>query len=546
MANDRVGHGIFEVGFDRAQIRAAGETELLPVAQDLARGVAGAFAAIKIGGFVKGGLDELKEAERVSAQTEQQLKNLGGTAGITSDQIDALSQSMLDQSGVDDELAKSAANTALRLGVQGDAVRRVVQDANDLSQTYGDITSDSELLAKALAKPEQAARLLKPAIGALTDEQQKSIQAFIAQGDTAAAGAVILDAVEAKVRGAASAFGDTLAGAEKKATEEMKNAKAALVEGLAPGLQFGADLTIRFAHGIESLPGPLRAVGGAAVFAGTEIFALAQPAAALVSIIGRWRDTHAAAAEATKALAAAEAASTAATQANVIASQSMDAATLRRVVSNEQVLFTDEEVAAALAERQLAEFKALVSNDALIVSDEELAAAQIEVATTGQAAGLGLAAALGPIGLVVAGAGLLITALGLVSGGEHNAAVDTADFTEALKSNSGELDQNIDKVSAHALAQDEGARAATNAGVSYSAMFEAIRSGKDDFSTLRESVESLGVKEGLAGQGASEFSRELIAAADAGTLSKSQVIDLLQVLEDLQQIDDLEIGRAHV
>lgn len=291
-----IGRGVIPVGFDPEQARRAGEEQLGPaftgIAQNLAGAISGAFATLKIKDFIGGGIDELKASVGVTAQSEQQLKNLGSTAGITLDQIDALSHAMLDQSGVDDELAKRAANTALRLGVQGDAVRRVVQDANDLSQSYGDITSDNELLAKALAKPEQAARLLKPAIGGLTDAQLESIKTFQAQGNEAAAQGVILDAVEAKVRGAAVAFGETLPGQTAKATESWKNAKAELVGGLAPAMEFTAKGTQLLAAGIDALPsGAQAALGGVVLLAGG-VAAVSSTVANSVVVLDKLRVLH--------------------------------------------------------------------------------------------------------------------------------------------------------------------------------------------------------------------------------------------------------------
>jgi hypothetical protein len=101
------------------------------------------------------------------------------------------------------------------------------------------------------------------------------------------------------------------------------------------------------------------------------------------------------------------------------------------------------------------------------------ALAETELAAAGAAAGTGFAASLGPIALVVAGIGVLATALALTGGNEHNAAVDATDFTQALKSQSSELDKNIDATISHGLAQDKSATAAANAGVSYKAMFDA-------------------------------------------------------------------------
>jgi hypothetical protein len=320
-----------------------------------------------------------------------------------------------------------------------------------------DLPAAAELLGRALQAPENSARILKPAIGALTDAQKDAITAFTQAGDSADAQAVILDAVESKVKGAAAAYGQTLPGQIDRATESWKDAKAELVGGFAPAIELGANLTTDFAHAISSLPD---------TGAGRCRRARAR----------RWHGRIA-------------------RQSDLIAGQHLHAA---QVNGQLRPHWRDRTATAA-----------------------------------GAAAGTGFAASLGPIALVVAGIGVLATALALTGGNEHNAAVDATDFTQALKSQSSELDKNIDATISHGLAQDKSATAAANAGVSYKAMFEAVQSGTDDFSTLREEVESLGAKEGLAGQGTTDFSRQLITAAEAGGLTKDQVIDLLSALEGL-------------
>lgn len=292
-----------------------GAQSVTDTAKRAAAAFAGVFATIKITDFIHGAVTEMNEAQRVGTQTATILANIGPAAGISAKEVDDLAQAMLRQSGVDDEVAKSAINTALRLGLTGDAVRRVTQDANDLSQSFGDMGSDAELLSKALANPEQAARLLKPAIGQLTDAQLASIKAFEAHGNEAAAQGVILDAVEAKVHGAAAAFGDTLPGATKRATEEWKNAKAELVGGLAPAMELGAKGTELLASGIHALPPGAQEATGAVLLLGSGVVAASTAVSNAVNIWDKLRAAHLtnAAASEVDAVATAEASAAQAT-----------------------------------------------------------------------------------------------------------------------------------------------------------------------------------------------------------------------------------------
>lgn len=326
---EEIGKGILSVGFDSAQVEQAGKEQLLPSAKRLATDIAGAFAAIKIAGFLNEGIEELKGAQVVSAQTAAQLKATGEAAGITAAQIDELGQSMLDLAGFDDEAARSAVNVLLRFDqLKGfDLFKRIEADAADLAITMGtDLTSSAELLGKALQSPDKAARLLKPVIGALTDEQTKAIEKFLALNDVAGAQGVILDALEAKIGGTAAAYGETLTASISRSTEEWKNAKAALVEGFAPALQLGADLSTKFATAISGAPEGVQALVGGIVLLGGTVGPLLGGIGSLATTYGTLTARSAAAAAATavsataaEAEAVAQTADAAATGANAAA-----------------------------------------------------------------------------------------------------------------------------------------------------------------------------------------------------------------------------------
>jgi hypothetical protein len=387
--------------------------------------VAQVFASKKIFDFAKAGFDELKGAAVVTAQSEVQLKNLGSRAGITEGQIDDLSQAMLEQSGVDDEMAKSAATTALRLGVTGDAVKRVVQDSNDLSQSFGDINSDSELLAKALAKPEQAARLLKPAIGALTDEQTKSIAAFVKQGDTAAAGNVILQAVEDRVHGAASAFGETLPGAQARSEQSMNNLRASMVGGAAPALKFVADSTTFLTQKFDELPDAAKTVIGTVTLVGAGVGALVRPVTDVLRLYSQWSERSSEVTKATEALATAEASEataaaasaassaegTATTVASTVATNESAAAATRRAIATDTAAGSSVADAVALDAETTAVYALLTAQESSAAMFAELNAfndayygssVAATVATEGETLAFsGLLATLGPLAVAV-------------------------------------------------------------------------------------------------------------------------------------------------
>ena len=547
----------------------------LRVATDTAQ----VFAAKKIFDFGKAGFEELKGANIVTAQTTNLLRNLGPAAGASIGDIEDLSSAMLRQSGVDDELAQKAAITALRLGVQGDEMKRVVQDANDLSQSFGDITSDSELLAKALAHPEQAARLLKPAIGGLTTEQQASIKSFVDAGDAASAHAEILDLVEQKVHGAAAAYGQTLPGQVAIAEQSLANLKGELVASLVPALSLATKGEQFLIDQFENLPdGAKAAVGGIGLVAGGTL-SLIRPVGDVVRLYQTWKDRSEEVAAAQSALATAEgaeaaasatgAASTASATAVTVASTAVTneaaAAAARRVVSNEALAFSDAEIAAAEQARQLAEFQSLVSNDALIASDLELEAAN----TAAAASAAEFAAANGALG--VAGVGLTgalaLTATGAgVAYGVYSALGDalgkvekgTADYTKALEEQNGLLTSNVDKVTAAKIEQSGAAKVAHDAGISYGTLLTIVRSGNDDFGKLGRAIKDVNdpiqtgeaaahrLADELRGAGAdsTEFGRALVRAAESGDITAASAFNLIKEMEGLHNGYTIATGAA--
>lgn len=319
-----IGKGSIPVGFDKGKIEQDARAAILPGLQRIAGDAALLFAGKKLIDFGKAGLDELNQSIRVTAQTSAQLRITGEAAGVTAKDIDQLGQSMLDLAGFDDEAARSAANVFLRFDkIVGEGTfKRAEADAADLAITMGtDLPQAAELLGKALQDPDKAVRLLRPAIGQLSAEQQTAITNFLALGNVAGAQGVIFDALEHKIGGTAKEFGDTLPGSLAKSQQELANARASLVEGFAPAMQIGADLTKQFAHDVEGLPGPLKAFAGGLVFIGGGAITLIRPLSDLLQLTTSLRTARTTAAAVTALEAAAAAADAEAQTADATATE---------------------------------------------------------------------------------------------------------------------------------------------------------------------------------------------------------------------------------
>lgn len=476
---------------------------ILPGMTRLAGDVAGLAIGKKLFEVGKAGFDELKQAEQVTAQTEIQLKATGGAAGVTAEHIDKLGMQMLNLAGFDDEAARSAANVLLRFKeIQGTvAFDRVMKDAGDLAITLGtDLPSAARTLGLALQDPEKATRLLRSANVVLDASQKDALKSAVAQGDQAKIQEIILGSLEKQIGGAAKAFGDTLAGSQAKATESMKNAKAELIQGFAPAVQLGADITTKFAQGLSAMPPQLQAVAGGVVFLGGELVSLARPVGDMLRLLDGLRAARAASASA----AAAEAA---ATEVEAGAQASLAASSVAAVGGLEA-----EAVAAATS-----------------------------------------SAAFGPLGLAIGAAAALAGGLYLIlqdgAGKTVDAKTAIEAYTKALKDNS---DEAINSATVSQLAGEgstkvgqDVAKSFQDAGLSMQVFFDEVRKGSGDLGVLQHNseiahlavktladgtTEMVGVHDALrkAADAGSAFAQALLAAHDAGRLSDIQIVAIIQ------------------
>lgn len=275
---------------------------VLPSLQRIATDAASLFAGKQLLNVGVAGLDELKQSQAVTAQTTQELKNLGGQTNVTSDQVDKLGQQMLDLAGFDDEAGRSAANVLLRFKEITDSqtLTRTENDAADLAVTMGtDLPSAARTLGLALEDPEKAIRLLRSANVVLDQSQQDALKSAAQFGDQQKVNDIILGAIESSIGGTAKAYGDTLAGSQDKASESLKNAKAELVEGFAPALQLGAGLASSFADEVSHAPGPVKELAGGIIFLGGGLASLVGPVSDVLRGLSALKDLRAASAAAT-------------------------------------------------------------------------------------------------------------------------------------------------------------------------------------------------------------------------------------------------------
>lgn len=179
-----------------------------------------AVGGAALGTLAVAGLDAYKAFEEAEAQSRKLsavLDNMGKLDAAPA--VEKLADQLLRVTGIDDEVIKGGQTilatfdaVAVSAGEVGGTFERATRVAVDMSSVFGSVESASRTLGKALSDPEKAAALLRRSNVILNEEQQKTIQNFLAAGDAAGAQDVILQALEDRYAGTA----------EKSATETQK------------------------------------------------------------------------------------------------------------------------------------------------------------------------------------------------------------------------------------------------------------------------------------------------------------------------------------
>jgi hypothetical protein len=184
--------------------------------------IAGAFAGIAVGGFLKSAISEAREAQKVGRQTAAVIKATGGVARVSARDVDRLATALSNKAGVDDELIASGANLLLTFkGVRNEAGKgnRVFDQASsailDMTAAMhnGEVSasglkSSTILVGKALNDPIKGLTALTRVGVTFSKGQRDSIAAMVKAGDTMGAQKIILGELRSEFGGAAAAAAD--------------------------------------------------------------------------------------------------------------------------------------------------------------------------------------------------------------------------------------------------------------------------------------------------------------------------------------------------
>ena len=229
--------------------------------------VASGFAVKQVGDWV----NAAEEANAASATLAKTLQNAGDSTGQWAKHAEDLANTLMNQTGIDDEVIKGAQSILATFhsvgqtaGTTGGAFDRASAAALDMSKAgFGSVDSAATMLGKALEDPEKGLTALGKAGVTFSDDQKAAIKAMVESGDKAGAMNAILQNVEGQVGGVATASataGDKMKTAFGETQESLGQALLPAMQALAPILQSVAGFIQENAGWLVPLAGAVAAV----------------------------------------------------------------------------------------------------------------------------------------------------------------------------------------------------------------------------------------------------------------------------------------------
>lgn len=201
-----------------------------------------------LAGAAKVSIARAEEMSSKYAITAQIIKQTGGAANLTADQIKSLASEMSIATGVDKSLILAGQNVLLTFK----NIRNEVGESNDIftraskvmidfaSVMETDAKSGAIQLGKALNDPIKGVSALARVGVTFTDQQKDQIRVMQESGDILSAQNIILAELESQVGGTAEASADATAkisNAWKEVEEQIGNVLLPAIEAIVPAMQ---------------------------------------------------------------------------------------------------------------------------------------------------------------------------------------------------------------------------------------------------------------------------------------------------------------------
>ncbi len=172
--------------------------------------------------FGKSVVDAAEEAEQAQLKLQAVYKATGGVVGYTTDELNRMADAISTSTHFDDESIRNGMSEIIKFGsVTGAVFKDSLQVIADYATFSGQAFPEAaSAVAKALADPETASKLLKQAGVILTESQKDLIKSLKEAGDEAGAQHVILERLEGTYRGMEKTLNSGLTGATKSLSKE--------------------------------------------------------------------------------------------------------------------------------------------------------------------------------------------------------------------------------------------------------------------------------------------------------------------------------------
>lgn len=283
---------------------AAATTEATTGSQKIASamkvGMVGAAAGmgLALAGMAKVGIEELANAQKVTAQTEAVLRSTGGAANVTRGHILELAGAIQQKSGIDAEAVQEGQNMLLTFknirneaGAGNDIFDQATHIMADMSVALGkDMPASALMLGKALNDPIAGVTALGRAGVQFTDQQKAQIESMVEAGNVMGAQKLILAELTSQFGGSAKALGGTLTGQWNILKESLIDTAATIMQAAMPALMLLTKGLVFVVTQFSRLPGWMQAsivvLGALGVMLPGVVIALGWLATSMMTLTG--------------------------------------------------------------------------------------------------------------------------------------------------------------------------------------------------------------------------------------------------------------------
>jgi hypothetical protein len=228
-------------------------------------GLAAVEGVQRLGSSLVGMVGDAQESAKVTAQLGAVLKSTGGVAGVTAEEVEDLSASLSNLTGMDDEAITSAQSLLLTFtNISKDVFPDTTKAVLDLSAAMGqDFQTSATQLGKALNDPIKGITALTRVGVTFTEQQKEQIAAMVEAGNVADAQRIILAELNKEFGGSAEAQATNVA----RLTVAWGNLREELGGALLPVIEQTAGALNEFLRSEEGQAGIKRLAEGLATAA---------------------------------------------------------------------------------------------------------------------------------------------------------------------------------------------------------------------------------------------------------------------------------------